>query len=149
MRVWSLSPVLALLMLTVCALQKLNAQTTTSGALAGVITDQTNAVIVDADVQLKDNAKDTTRSTKTNREGVYQFPFLVPGKYTLTVAHTGFGEESRAVNVPLGPAVSVNLQLTVAKTSSEIRVTGEAPLLLRRHASALWKPLPPRSGNGA
>jgi Carboxypeptidase regulatory-like domain len=129
MRVWSLRLVLALLLITVCTSQKLNGQTTTSGALAGVITDQTNAVIVGADVQLKDNAKGTTQSTKTDREGVYQFSFLVPGKYTLTVAHTGFGEERRAVNVLLGPAVSVNLQLTVAKTSSEIRVIDEAPLL--------------------
>src|SRR5215470_1959836 len=104
MRIWPLRLVFALLLITVCTCQRVNSQTTTSGALAGVITDQTNAVVVDAGVQLKDNRKGTTQSTKTNREGLYEFSFLVPGRYTLTVTHPSFREENRTVNVLLGPA---------------------------------------------
>src|SRR5712691_2182189 len=107
----------------------LNAQTTTSGSLAGVVTDQTNAVLPDADVVIKDNAKGTTQSTKTDREGVYRFFFLAPSTYTLTVMHEGFRKESRAVNVLLGPPGTVNLTLEIAPASSEIRVTDEAPLI--------------------
>ena len=104
-------------------------QTTTSGALAGVVTDQSNAVIPEASVEIRDNGKGTTQSRKTDGEGLYQFSFLAPGRYTLTVTHTGFREAKRSVSVLLGPAVSVNVTLQIAKTSSEITVTHDAPLI--------------------
>ncbi|PYX68525.1 MAG: hypothetical protein DMG72_22890, partial [Acidobacteria bacterium] len=107
----------------------LNAQTTTSGSLAGVVTDQTNAVLPDADVVILDNAKGTTQSTKTDREGVYRFFFLAPSRYALTVTHAGFREEKRAVYVTLGPPVSVNLTLEIAQASTAVNVTDEAPLI--------------------
>jgi hypothetical protein len=129
MRIWPLHLVLGVLILEVCGLQKLNAQTTTSGALTGVITDQSNAVISDAEVEIRDNAKGTTQSTKSDREGVYRFFFLAPGRYTLTVTRTGFREEKRIVNVLLGPAVSVNVALAIATPTVEITVADEVPLL--------------------
>src|SRR5438445_316294 len=50
-------------------------QTTTSGALTA-ITDQTNAVVPNAQVEIKDLAKDTTLSTKSDHEGLHQSFFL-------------------------------------------------------------------------
>src|ERR1039458_7839368 len=94
------------------------AQTTTSGGLVGVVTDPSNAVVPNADVEIKDNAKSTHQSTKTDRAGVYRFFFLAPERYTLTVSHGGFRTENRAVNVLLGPPVSVNVTLQVAKTTT-------------------------------
>jgi hypothetical protein len=107
----------------------LNAQTTTSGSLAGVVTDPMSAVLPDADVLILDNAKGTTQSTKTDREGVYRFFFLAPGRYTLTVAHDGFRKEKRLVEILLGPPVSANISLALAKISSEITVSDEAPVV--------------------
>jgi hypothetical protein len=46
---------------------------------------------------------------KTNREGAYQFSFLAPARYTLTVAHARFETEHRAVEVLLGPPESPRL----------------------------------------
>jgi hypothetical protein len=129
MRVWPFLLVFVLLILAVCGCQKLNAQTTTSGALAGVVTDQSNAVIAGADVEIRDNAKGTTQSTRTDREGVYRFFFLLPGTYTLTVTRAGFRERRRTVDVLLGPAVSVNVALAIATPATEITVADEVPLL--------------------
>ena len=120
---------LALLLATVTPTNKLNAQTTTSGGLTGVVTDPSQAVVPDAAVEIMDNAKGTTQSTKTDREGVYQFSFLAPGWYTLTVTHAGFREEKRAMNILLGPTVSANVTLQVAKVSTRVSVIAEAPLL--------------------
>ena len=120
----SLSAVLA-----VCRPSELTAQTTASGALAGVVTDRSGAVVTGADVAIEDQARGTTQSTRTDREGVYRFFFLTPGKYALTVTHAGFREEKRAVNVLLGPSVSVNVRLEIVKTSSEITVIDEAPII--------------------
>src|SRR5438309_7546645 len=118
-----------LLLLVFSFASDLNAQTTTSGGLTGVITDQSSAVVPDAAVELKDNAKGVTQSAKTDRQGVYRFFFLTPGRYTLTVTHAGFREETRAVNILLGPPVSVNVTLAVAMASTNVTVPDEVPLL--------------------
>jgi carboxypeptidase family protein/TonB-dependent receptor-like protein len=108
---------------------RITAQTTTSGALSGVVTDQTNVVVPAANVEVKDTAKGTEQSTRTDRDGRYQFFFLAPGKYLLIVSHDGFREERRTVEVPLGPAITVSVELQIARASSEIKVIGEAPLI--------------------
>ena len=108
---------------------ELPAQTTTSGGLAGVITDPSNAAVPDANVEIRDAAKGTVQTVKTDREGVFQFFFLPPGRYTLSVTHDGFQEASRTVTVLLGPPVSLNVSLRIMKASTTVRVGGEAPLL--------------------
>lgn len=62
-------------------LNGLNSQTTTSGGLTGVVTDHSNAVVPNADVEIRDNAKGRGQSTKTDREGVFQFFFLAPSVF--------------------------------------------------------------------
>jgi hypothetical protein len=118
-----------ILLLVPCLSNKLNAQTTTSGGLTGVITDPSGAVVPDARVEIRDNAKGTIQSTKTDRGGVCQFSFLAPGKYTLTVMHDGFRKEARIVTVVLGPEVTVEVTLEIAKESTTVKVTGEAALI--------------------
>jgi len=119
----------AVLLLTVSGLNQLSGQTTTSGALTGVVTDQSNAVVLGADVEIQNNSKGTTQSTKTDREGVYRFFFLAPSRYTLKIAHDGFQNEVRGVTVLLGPPGTVNVTLRIAKASSEVTVTDDAPLV--------------------
>src|SRR5258706_3121684 len=104
-------------------------QTPSSGALSGVLIDGTHAVMPDAAVNIRDLAKGTTDSTKTNGEGAYQFSFLRPGTYTLTATHPGFQEERRSITVQVGASVTINISLQVAKASSEIMVSDEAPII--------------------
>ena len=114
----------------------LNAQTTASGGLTGVVSDPSGAVIRDAFVRVKDDSKGTIQSTKSDREGVYRFFFVTPGRYTLTVMLHGFREESREVNVLLGPPVTVNVTLELATESTTVKVTGEAPLVQAENGDA-------------
>ena len=107
----------------------LTAQTTTSGGLAGVVTDPSNAVVPDAMVEIRDSAKGTSLITKTDRKGTYHLSFVPPGQYALGVSHAGFREEKRIVNVPLGPSVTANITLQIAGANSTITVTDDAPLL--------------------
>ena len=86
----------------------LSGQTTTSGGLSGVVTDQSDALITDANVVIEDHAKGMMQSTKTDQTGVYRFFFLPPGKFTVSVTHPGFREESRSVDLPIGPSVTAN-----------------------------------------
>ena len=75
-------------------LNRLDAQTATSGAVTGVVTDQSLAVLPNADVEIRDINKGTTESTKTDRDGVYRFFFLSPSQYTLTVEHAAFARKA-------------------------------------------------------
>ena len=110
------------------------AQTTTSGALTGVVVDQTGAVIPGALVKLSDFAKGSTDSAKTDSMGAYQFSFVRPAKYTLTIEHSGFEEERRAVVIQVGPTVTVNVTLRIATHGSEVLVTDEAPIIQAENA---------------
>src|SRR5258705_3262945 len=90
MRLWPKPSRLAACCLIATSLSLANratAQTTSSGALTGVVTDHTNAVVGDAEIEIKDSARGTTQSAKTSGEGAYQFSFLRPGMYTLSVTH--------------------------------------------------------------
>ena len=111
-----------------------HAQTTTSGALAGVVVDPSDAVVPDADVAIQDLAKGTTDITKTDADGGYTFPFLRPGTYRLTVAHPGFQEQRRIVTIQVGPSVTGNVILQVAQARTEITVTDKAPVIQAENA---------------
>ena len=107
----------------------LTCQTSTTGALSGIVTDPSQAVLPDAFVEIRDMAKGTVHSTKTDTHGGYRLFFLVPGRYALTIGHTGIREERREVNVLLGPPVSVNITLQIAEAQATLTVTDEAPLI--------------------
>ena len=128
--------VFSALLLAISFSTEMTAQTTTSGGLTGVLTDPTHAVVVGAEIEIEEQSKGTTQSTKTDREGVYRFFFLEPGKYTLTVTCDGFRPASRAVNVLLGRPVSVNVALEIAKARTTVTVTEEAPLLQAENGDA-------------
>jgi hypothetical protein len=114
--------------LFVCSTE-LNAQTTTSGGLTGVVSDPSHAVVPDATVEIRDDSKGTIQSIKTDSDGVYAFFFVAPGSYTLTVRHSGFHEESQNIAVLLGPAGTRNVTLRLAGSTATVKVTDEAPLL--------------------
>ena len=111
------------------SIHHLAAQTTTSGALTGVVSDPSHAVVPDAIVELRDNAKGTIQTAKTDGDGAYRFFFLAPARYTLTVSHEGFREESHDVNVILGPPGTRNITLEIAGANATVKVTDEMPLL--------------------
>jgi hypothetical protein len=94
-----------------------------------LVTDPSNAVVPDANVEIRDNARGTTQATKTDREGVCRFFLLVPGTYTLTVTRDGFRKETRVVEVLLGSPGTVNVTLEIAKLSATVKVAGETPLI--------------------
>ena len=101
------------------------AQNATSGGLAGVVTDPSNAVVPGARVQLKENAKGTSQAKTTDRYGGYSFSFVPPGTYTLTVTHPGFRTVSQILVVSVGPPSTLNVRLAIAESSDTVIVTGD------------------------
>ena len=83
----SISTILALLLS--CAALPAWAQTTSMGTITGLVTDQSNAVVPDATVTVKDNATSEVRTITTNSAGRYVFVNLPPGTYDIT-CHQGW-----------------------------------------------------------
>src|SRR6185437_4243937 len=75
----------------------LNAQSTTSGDIAGSVTDPSGASIPDATVTIKNNGTGATNTATTNGTGGYRFSLLPPGTYMLSVTQSGFGTQQRQV----------------------------------------------------
>jgi len=75
-------------LLLLFALPALHAQTTAQ--ISGVVTDNTGAVIPGASVALVNEATQDTRVVKSNGDGLYSFPALLPSSYTIKVTAKGF-----------------------------------------------------------
>ena len=101
------------------------AQTATTGDIAGVVTDPTAAVVSGVSVKLKNVDTGSSTSTTTNSQGSYNFPFVQPGHYSVSVSAAGFQEIIKSVTVALGSSVTANLQLSVSSQNQTVEVTTE------------------------
>jgi len=106
------------------------AQAQTTGDIAGVVTDPSNAVIVGVPVTLKSTSTGITQASKTGSSGEYRFSLLQPGQYTITVTAQGFQPTERKVVVFVGQIASVNIQVSLASSAQSVEVNIEqVPLL--------------------
>ncbi|HKR27489.1 MAG TPA: TonB-dependent receptor [Acidobacteriaceae bacterium] len=96
----------------------------------GLVQDSAQAVVPNADVTARNLATGVDTTVKSQSDGNYTIPFLVPGTYALHVKADGFKEEIRN-NVVLhtGDMLTVNFSLTVGAVSEVVNVSGAEPLL--------------------
>jgi hypothetical protein len=100
------------------------------GTILGRITDPGGAVVPGATVEVLNLDTNATQSGKTNEDGNYQVPFLLPGNYSVRVEHPGFKRlEQNNVRVPTNAQVTLDFQLELGAASDKVTVTAEAPLL--------------------
>src|SRR5262249_23455894 len=62
----------------------------TTGTIQGTVTDQSGAVVADAEVVANNLATQAATTQKTDAEGRFVFLALPPGRYSVTVNKTGF-----------------------------------------------------------
>lgn len=108
----------ATLLLTFGALP-LFSQATSSSSIAGIVTDQQEAVIAGADVLLTDTATSQTISTKSNDAGRYIFININSGTYSLSVTKEGFSSfRTGGLSVQIGTSLTINAVLQVGSTTT-------------------------------
>src|SRR6185312_57052 len=71
----------------------------TGGRVTGTITDQSSAVVANAQVTIKAHSTGQLFSTQTNESGSYSFPNVSVGDYTVTVQAAGFRLNTRESKV--------------------------------------------------
>ncbi|WP_160115122.1 TonB-dependent receptor [Bryocella elongata] len=106
------------------------AQSGTSSALAGTVTDKSGALILHATVTATDVNTKAFRTGETDAGGHYLLSQINPATYQITVAAPGFGvASSGATAVGVGRTVTVNFTLSVTSASQSVEVTAQQGLL--------------------
>ncbi len=67
----------------------------TTGVIRGLVTDQANAAIAGAQVTLRNQETNITRTVRTSDRGIYAAPLLPLGRYEVSVRAIGFAVISR------------------------------------------------------
>jgi hypothetical protein len=129
MRSGRLPIVLALLFTLSLATAPMFGQSLTTGNITGTVFDPSRAVVPGAPVTLKGLDTGSTASTTTNSNGGYSFSLLKPGRYQITVKQAGFAEVTQTVEVQVGQTSNVAIDLSVAKGTETVEVSGTAPLI--------------------
>ncbi len=104
--------------------------------ITGTVTDSTGAVIVGAQVTIKNTADGFTRELITNQSGFYSIPNLSPGPYMVTASAKDFKSEVRTgLTLTVSADFEVNLTLLVGSASLSVQVQGTAPTLETSNAT--------------
>ena len=101
-----------------------------SGAITGTVTDPSGAVIPKAKVTATDALRGTVWPTESDSAGLYNFPRLPVGRYTVKVEAQGFATSVKPeFELQMNQIARIDFQLPLGATAQEIQVTSAPPLL--------------------
>lgn len=114
----------------------LRAQIAGTASIQGAVTDATGAVIPNAAIVLTENATHTRHAVKTDGSGLFSFPNISVGTYTLAVTVPGFQSYTQTnIVLEVGSSISVHPKMVVGSESEKIEVHAEGLALQTEDAS--------------
>jgi hypothetical protein len=117
-----LASLMAVLLFTVQGM----AQVAGAGNIQGSVADATGAVIPGATVTAVEASTQVPHTAVTDDAGVYTFPNLVVGSYSISVSASGFQTFTSTGNVlEVGANISVNVKMTVGAQDQKVEVHSE------------------------
>ncbi|MGD0911016.1 MAG: TonB-dependent receptor [Terracidiphilus sp.] len=100
------------------------AQTDTA-AISGHIVDASGASVQGAEVELHSVQQGTSLTATTNEAGIYIFPTVAPGQYSVTVRKPGFKQvDIVGVTANVQDHIEQNFRLEIGSTSESVTVSG-------------------------
>ena len=118
------------------ASDRTQAQTITTGDIAGVVRDPSDALVPSATVTLKSIERGETRTASTGDQGSFQFNFLKPGVYTLFAETSGLKSEMIEVTVAVGQAFAIDLVAKVRTVKEAIEIREETQIVATENANS-------------
>ena len=108
----------------------------TLGSVAGTVQDAQGASIAGATVTLTNAGTNATRTTTSNDQGIYSFPALVPGTYSIKSEKTGFKTYlQNNLEVQVQAQLDVDIKMTLGAVSETIEVSSSAVALQTENAT--------------
>jgi outer membrane receptor protein involved in Fe transport len=107
-----------------------------TGAITGVVTDDSGAVLPGATVQATNQATAQVRTATSGSDGFYTLPLLPPGLYNVSASLTAFSPLTReGVRVSVSETARVDLGLKVGQVAETVVVQADAPLVETSNAT--------------
>jgi hypothetical protein len=100
-----------------------------NGSIVGTVTDQTGAVIPNANITVTNVDTGLKFEAKSNNSGEFQIPAVPRGNYRAEVMATGFQSQSANFQVTVASAQTLIFKLQPGKVSTTVTVTTAAPLV--------------------
>jgi hypothetical protein len=100
-----------------------------TGSIQGTVRDSSGAVLPGVIIEARSSALVGASTAVSDAQGVYRFPALPPGTYTITATLQGFNAQKMTGTITLGQLLRVDLTLPVGGVAETVQVTGEAPLI--------------------
>jgi len=108
----------------------------TLGDVSGSVTDPQGAPVAGSNVTIKNAATNAARATTTNNEGIYSFPALLPGTYSVKVDKAGFKTFNQSnIEVQVQANVRVDVAMQLGQVSETIEVSSSAASLQTENAT--------------
>jgi hypothetical protein len=100
-----------------------------SASLGGTVKGPNQAVIPGGTVRITNTGTSPTITTQTSAAGLFEFPDLAPGPYTITADAPGFERLVRTgLVLEVDQSAALDLTLTVGASTQTVEVSGAAPL---------------------
>ena len=104
-------------------------ETISNASVTGRVLDPTGAAIPHATVIALQSATNETFTAETDDHGRFRLPYLPIGQYEIKSQSTGFATSEQTVDLTVGSAFDITLQLRVATTSSTVQVSAATPVI--------------------
>src|SRR6266702_3273924 len=113
-----------------------NCQIAGTGSIQGSVADATGAIIQGATVTVTNFATQVKQVATTEGNGLFSFPNLAIGTYTLDVVAQGFQHYTRSnVVLEVGSSIAINVEMTVGRTDQKVEVQSSGLSLQTEDAS--------------
>ena len=99
------------------------------GGIAGEVKDGSGALIAQVVVTVTNTDTNAKRSMPSNESGMYSFPALVPGNYTVRVEMPGFRPSARSLQLQVQQTARVDFALELGQVTEQVEVSAVATLL--------------------
>lgn len=112
-------------LIAIACLKSVGAQSQTSGAIVGMVRDQSGAAVVGALVTIRRLNKGESKKLVTDETGTFAALFLTPGNYDVTITADGFGRaivEDVAVKITETARIEVELSVAAVMQSVDVAV---------------------------
>lgn len=101
-----------------------------TGTINGKVSDAQGGVLPGVTVTITGPALIVAQTAVTNETGMYRFPAVPPGRYSVVYDLTGFNKLTREnIDISIGFTATLNVELKIASLNESVTVTGDSPVI--------------------
>ena len=109
-----------------------------AGSISGTVQDPSGAVVSGATVTITNTATKVSQSTQSNSEGVYVFPILAVGQYSIEVSQPGFKPYKRTgLTIDVNTKLQTDISLQLGDQSQQITVQAEGAVRIETQSTQM------------